>query len=291
MAQDNRNNSADAPRVWLITGCSGGFGRAIAEAALNHGDRVLATARNVGDLDELNKAAGDAADRLATCRLDVTSADQCIAAVEHAVEVFGRLDVLVNNAGYGLLGALEELNDDEIEREFEVNFFGALRLMRKALHHWRTTETAGRIVNMGAIAAWDYEMGFSVYGASKAALEAAGGAVAREARPLGVGVTTVVPGPFRTGFIGRSMAHATGRIGAYDKTVGKFAGTLSKMDGKQPGDPAQGARAIVEAVASGKPPARLFLGEYAHDKIGKVLDAVRRDAEQWSDLSKPTDAT
>lgn len=286
MAQDNSNNN----RVWLITGCSSGFGRAIAEAVLAHGDRVLATARNVDDLADLQKAAGDARDRLATCKCDVTSPDQCLAAVEYAVETFGRLDVLVNNAGYGLLGGLEELNDDEIEQQFNVNFFGALRLMRKALHHWRTSETGGHIVNMGAIAAWDHEMGFAVYGASKAALETAGGAVAREARPLGVGVTNVIPGPFRTGFIGRSMANATGRIDVYEKTVGKFAQTLDKMSGNQPGDPAKAAKAIIEAVEAKSPPTRLFLGSYAHDKIGKVLEAVKRDVEKWESVGKPTDA-
>lgn len=293
MAQDNSNangnRNSKQPRVWLITGCSSGFGRALAEAVLAHGDSVLATSRNPDDLAELEKSAGDHADRMARCKLDVTSPDQCLAAVEFAVETFGKLDVLVNNAGYGLLGGLEELNDDEIEQQFNVNFFGPLRLMRKALHHWRSSETAGHIVNMGAIAAWDYEMGFAVYGASKAALETAGGAVAREARPLGVGVTSVIPGPFRTDFIGRSMANATGRIEAYEKTVGKFAQTLDKMAGKQPGDPAKAAHAIIEAVEAKSPPSRLFLGSYAHDKIGKVLDAVNRDVEKWESIGKPTD--
>ena len=147
MAQDNDNSNnggkSSGGRVWLITGCSSGFGRAIAEAVLAHGDSVLATARNPNDLAELEKAAGDNAERMAKCRLDVTSPDQCLAAVEFAAETFGKLDVLVNNAGYGLLGGLEELNDDEIEQQFDVNFFGPLRLMRKALHHWRTTGTGG----------------------------------------------------------------------------------------------------------------------------------------------------
>ena len=286
MAQDN-SNDAKSPRVWLITGCSSGFGRAIAEAALAHGDRVLATARDPADLDDLRQNAGDAADRLDTCRLDVTSADQCIAAVEYAAERFGRLDVLVNNAGYGLLGGLEELNDDEIEQQFAVNFFGALRLMRKALHHWRTREAPGHIVNMGAVASWDHEMGFAIYGASKAALETAGGAVAREARPLGVKVTTVIPGPFRTGFIGKGMSNVHGRIDAYAKTVGKFAQTLRNMDGKQPGDPALAAEVILQAVEAENPPARLVVGKYAHDKLPKVLDAVRKDLDAWREAAEP----
>lgn len=289
MASDS-NGHSDA-RVWLITGCSSGFGRAFAEEVLKHGDHVLATAREPGDLDGIAEAAGgDAGDRLATCKLDVTSADQCLAAVEYALERFGRLDVLVNNAGCGMLGALEELNDDEIDRQFAVNVFGPLRLMRKALHHWRTTGQPGLIINMGAIAAWDHEMGFSVYGASKAALETAGGAVAREAKPLGVKVITVVPGPFRTRFIGKSVEHCSSRIEPYEKTVGKFAQTLSKMDGQQPGDPHAAGRAIIEASLQKSPPSRLFLGAYAYKKIDSVLNAVKQDRDQWEELGRPTDA-
>jgi NAD(P)-dependent dehydrogenase (short-subunit alcohol dehydrogenase family) len=280
-------DSTTFPHVWLITGCSSGFGAALAAAVLARGQRVVATARNPDALSELAAQFPD------TCRalaLDVTDATQVKAVVTQAVEAFGRLDVVVNNAGYGLVGAFEELGTEQIARNFETNFFGALEVIRAALPVLRA-QGSGHLVNISAAAVISNYAGFSIYGATKWALEGVSESLAAELKPLGIKVTIVQPGPFRTDFIARSLERAESHIADYDRTSGKFARFLETMAGKQPGDPAKAAEAIIAAVESDTPPMRLILGKYANDKTRKKLTDAERERAAWEPVGLPTDFT
>ena len=274
-----------SPRVWLITGCSSGFGRALAERALAHGDRVIATARDVAMLAEIAARYPETSRALA---LDVSDPAQVDSTVTQAAEAFGRLDVVVNNAGYGLIGAFEELGREEIARNFETNFYGALEVIRAALPILRA-QGSGHIVNISAAATISNYPGFSIYGASKAALESVSEALALELQPFGIKVTIVQPGPFRTGFIGRSLMRAENKLADYERTSGKFLRLLETMDGKQPGDPEKAADAIIAAVEAETPPLRLVLGKYAHDKVRKKLAVTDRELTVWENVGLGTE--
>ncbi len=272
-------------KVWLITGCSSGLGRALAECVLERGGRVAATARNASSL------AGLAALWPETClalNLDVTDSVQVVAAVEECVRVFGRLDVLVNNAGYGLVGAVEEVSEAQIRRNFEVNFFGALAMVRAALPHFREAKS-GHVVNISAAAAISNYPGFGIYGAAKCALEGVSESLAAEGRAFGLKVTLVQPGPFRTDFISRSLDRSETAIPAYEGSSGKFGKFLAGMDGKQPGDPVLAAKAICEAVDAERPPLRLVLGKYACDKVRRGLGQRESELKAWEAVGLSAD--
>ena len=276
---------ASSTRVWFITGCSTGLGRALAECVLARGGRVVATARNAADLSPL------VTEYPGTClvsALDVTDAEAVKTAVSGALRVFGRIDVVVNNAGRGLVGAFEELGDAEIARNFATNFFGALSVIRAALPTLRA-QRSGHIVNISAAAAIANYPGFSIYGAAKCALEGVSESLAAELKPLGIRVTIVQPGPFRTGFIARSLERAEARIEDYDATSGRFQRLLAAMDGKQPGDPAKAAAAIVAAVESDAPPLRLVLGKYANDKARRKAADAGRERTTWEPAALSTE--
>lgn len=278
------NDTENTP-VWLITGCSSGLGRALATRVLAHGHRVVATARQPASLAELAAMYPERCRRLA---LDVTSPGQVAAVVAQAAEAFGRLDVVVNNAGYGLVGALEELSEEQIHRNFEANFFGALRVIRAALPILRA-QGRGHFVNISAAAAIANYAGFSVYGATKNALEAVSESLAAEVKPLGLRVTIVQPGPFRTDFIARSLEAAANTIPAYETTSGKFRRFLATMDGKQPGDPARAAEAIIAAVMAEQPPLRLVLGKYAIEKTRRTFATATRELDTWAGVGLATE--
>ncbi len=272
-------------RVWLITGCSSGFGLALATALLSRGQQVIATAREPGALADLATLYPE------TCRtlvLDVTDAAPVKASVAEAAAAFGKLDVVVNNAGYGLVGAFEELGAEQIARNFSVNFFGALEVIRAALPILRA-QGSGHIVNISAAAVISNYAGFSIYGATKWALEGVSESLAAELGPLGIKVTIVQPGPFRTDFISRSLDRAENHIDDYDRTSGKFLRFLETMDGKQPGDPAKAAEAIIAAVESALPPLRLVLGKYANDKARKRFADAEKERAAWENIGVPTD--
>ena len=274
-----------ARKAWLITGCSSGLGRALALHALRRGDLVAASARKAEEIAEL------AEDFPATCRafaLDVADATQVTTVVAAARDAWGRLDVVVNNAGCGLMGALEEVGDEQIEQNFEVNFFGAVRVIRAVLPILRA-QRSGHIVNISAAAAIANYPGFSVYGAAKRAIEGMSEALASELRPLGPRVTIVQPGPLRTDFAGRSIARAQRHIADYDATSGKFARLIETMNGRQTGDPAKAAAAIAAAVDSDAPPLRLVLGKYAREKARKVMESAAREIEAWECASAPVE--
>ncbi|QYU70337.1 SDR family NAD(P)-dependent oxidoreductase [Leptolyngbya sp. 15MV] len=273
------------PKVWLITGASSGLGRAIADAAARRGDRVFATARSPERLsDLLSRHPG----LVRSHRLDVADPAQIDEAVAAALASMGRVDVMVNNAGYGVLGALEELAPEQIERNLRTNLLGPIRLMRALLPAMRR-QGGGTIVNISAAAAIHNYPGFSVYGAGKAGLEAAGDAVAAEAAPMRVRVIAVQPGPFRTDFIARNVERAASSVADYAGTSGKFAALISGMSGKQPGDPAKAADAILRAVDSDKPPARLVLGKYAIAKARKRAQVLAAELDAWEPIVGPTE--
>lgn len=272
-------------QVWLITGTSTGFGRAIAEEVLAQGGRVIATARDVRSLHGLVAAYPDRAKALT---LDVTEPAQITAAVAAGRAAFGRIDVLVNNAGYGLVGALEEVTDEQMRVNIETNFIGPLHVMRAVLPIVRE-QKKGHFVTISAVAAFHNEMGFAVYGGSKAALEAATEAVAAEGVLFGLKATVVEPGPFRTEFIANGLERAANKIADYAGTSGKFVGFLEKINGNQPGDPVLAARAIIQAVNSPKPPRRLILGKYAYDRVRRRLDAIGKEMAEWEPVGLNTD--
>jgi NAD(P)-dependent dehydrogenase (short-subunit alcohol dehydrogenase family) len=276
----------DSP-VWLITGCSSGLGRALAVRVLARGHRLIATARQPETLDEL--VAADPS-RCRALALDVADASQVAPVVAQAAAIFGRLDVVVNNAGYGLVGAVEEYDEAQITRNFETNFFGALRVIRAALPILRA-QRRGHFVNISAAAVIANYAGFSIYGATKWALEGLSESLAAEVRPLGLKVTIVQPGPFRTEFISRSLERASAAIPDYEASSGKFRRFLETMNGRQPGDPAKAADAIIAAVESDNPPLRLVLGKYAIDKTRRKLGSAARELDAGSAAGAATDFT
>lgn len=272
-------------KTWLITGCSSGFGRALAEKVLARGDRLVATARDPDQLREFKEHHPDACWILP---LDLSDNTSLAPSLQNILQLIPRIDVLVNNAGYGLLGSLENCSDEQIRRNFEVNFFGSLSLIRAILPLMRQ-QKYGHIINMSAAAAIGNYAGFSVYGATKFALEGLSEGLAAELKPLGIKVTLVQPGPFRTAFIARSLDRAPDCFPEYQATVGKFGSFLEKMDGQQPGDPAKAADAILKVVDSENPPLRLVLGKYATDKVERTCKARLRELETWKEIGLPTD--
>ena len=271
--------------VWFITGCSSGLGRALALAALTRGDRVIATARQPEQLDDLAAAHPE---NCRTFALDVTQPTQIAAAVQAGLAAFGQIDILVNNAGCALVGAIEESTETEDARIFDVNFHGALRVTRTVFPHFRERRS-GHVLFISAAAAIANYPGFGLYGAAKRALEGAAESLAQESRPFGLKVTLVQPGPFRTDFIGRSLTYVTTPLADYDATRGKFGRYLASVNGQQPGDPARAADAIIAAVTAERPPLRLVLGAYANDKARRTLAASLRELDAWAPVAGNTE--
>ncbi|MBY0113418.1 MAG: SDR family NAD(P)-dependent oxidoreductase [Phycisphaerales bacterium] len=272
-------------RVWYVTGCSSGFGREIAHAVIARGDQLIATARNPAALADLVALAPD---RVRALALDITDPASVQRAAADAIAAFGRIDVLVNNAGYGLIAALEETGEEQMRRNVETNFFGPLRVTRSVLPRMRA-QKSGLIINISALAAFANHAGFAVYGGAKAGVEAALDALRIEAAPLGIKVTSVEPGPFRTDFIARSLEKGETTIADYDKTSGAFAAMLQKISGRQTGDPKAGAAAIVSLADVDQPPTRLVLGKFAYDGARKRLAQLQAELDQWQSVGMATD--
>jgi NAD(P)-dependent dehydrogenase (short-subunit alcohol dehydrogenase family) len=270
-------------RIWLITGSSSGFGRTLAEAALAAGDRVVATARRPETLDDL--VAG-APERVLALPLDVTDQGQIDAAVAAARSHFGRIDVLVNNAGYGSVGAVEELDDGELRALMDTMFFGAVALTRAVLPVMRA-QGAGAIVQMSSMGGQVTFPGYGAYCAAKFALEAMSESLAAEVAPFGIRVLIVEPGAFRTAFGGAGMQRSRD-IGVYAETVGPTREAVDAMDGSQPGDPEKAAAAILQALAADAAPLHLALGDDAVDAISAALERRRADLAAWEAVSRGT---
>lgn len=268
----------------LLTGASSGFGSALATEALNRGHQVALAVR---DPESVAGLIAQFPGKAIAIRFDLTKAADAEMAVKATLEQFGQLDVLINNAGYGLLAALEESTDERIARNLETNFIGPFRLIRAVLPIMRA-QKSGYVITMSAIAAYANHPGFAVYGGAKAALDASCDAAAQEVAPLGIKFTQVIPGPFRTDFIGRSLDHAP-RIPDYEGTVGKFGGFLSKMDGNQPSDPAKAAALILDLINAEKPPFRLLIGGYAYTMFAKKIVSMEAEMNAWKDKGQSMD--
>jgi NAD(P)-dependent dehydrogenase (short-subunit alcohol dehydrogenase family) len=264
------------PRVWFITGCSSGFGRCLAEQALQRGERVVATARQLAGLSDLSSAFGE---RVCPVALDVTRPDQVRGAIERAHAVFGRIDVLVNNAGYGLQGALEDITDSQTRAVFETNVFGVLDVTRAALPLLRA-QGSGHIVNISSVGGRLSAPLIGIYSATKFAIEGASLALAAELAPLGIKVTLVEPGAFATRFGAslQSVAPST----PYAAMGAAMAGALAALKW---GDPHQAARSIIAAVDAPDPPLHLVLGEHAFAMVRQTLQEQLAELERWEGLS------
>jgi NAD(P)-dependent dehydrogenase (short-subunit alcohol dehydrogenase family) len=268
---------AKTDKVWLVTGASTGFGRELVEYLLAQGARVVATARKVEGLKELETRYPETA---VVATLDVTDAQQVEAAVSAALKRFGRVDVLVNNAGYGMVGAVEESAEGEYRPMFETNVFGLIRVTQAVLPRMRR-QGSGHIVNISSIGGLVATPGFGLYNATKFAVEGLSEALAQELKPLGIGVTIVEPGPFRTKFLGKAGGEAELRIPAYDQTAGKMRAYFTEQDGHQPGDPQRAVEAIVKAVEAEHPPLHLLLGGSTIPRVKAKMEALQKDVAAW----------
>jgi NAD(P)-dependent dehydrogenase (short-subunit alcohol dehydrogenase family) len=271
--------------VWFITGCSTGFGRELARYTLARGYRVVVTARNLGEIADL--ATGDEA-RALILPLDVTKPDQIAAGVAAAEARFGRIDVLVNNAGIGYFGAVEESEDSEVRRMFEINFWGLANMTRAALPGMRARRS-GHIVNISSMGGVRGAPAVGYYNATKFGLEGLSEALAQEAAPLGIKVLIVEPSGFRTDWAGRSANEAKQTIADYDPTAGARLRQIRGYSGTQPGDPVRAAAAIVQAVEAPDPPLRLMLGKAALEAGRAKVAILSRDFEAWAAVAEGAD--
>lgn len=268
-------------KVWFITGCSTGFGRALATHVLSIGQNVVVTARNVSDISDL--LAGNESKALAIS-LDVTKPEQITAAVNKAAERFGRIDVLVNNAGIGYFSAVEESEDEAIRKMFEINFFG-LGNMTKAVLPIMRKQRSGNIVNIASIGGLVAFPALGYYNASKFAVDGLSEALAKEVAHLGIHVTIVAPSGFRTDWAGRSADNSKIVIDDYKESAGANKNFIRGYSGNQPGDPKRAAQAIVKAVESKEPPLRLLLGAAALKGAMGKLDVLKKDFDAWSETT------
>jgi NAD(P)-dependent dehydrogenase (short-subunit alcohol dehydrogenase family) len=269
-------------RVWLITGASSGFGRSIAEAALARGDRVVATARRAEQLTDLETREG-----VHVIGLDVTDRHQRDAAVRQAIERFGRIDVLVNNAGRTEVGAVEETTEDELRSLFELHFFGPAELTRAVLPHMRA-QGKGAIVQMSSVGGQTTAPGFGAYCATKFALEGLTQTLHDEVAAFGIRTLIVEPGAFRTGLFRPGVAYESAEMPEYADTVGPTRQYVRGNHGLQPGDPAKAAQAILAALDADEPPLRLVLGSDAIDNIRSRLHCLLDELATWEDVGRST---
>ncbi|MBF2028722.1 MAG: SDR family NAD(P)-dependent oxidoreductase [Oscillatoriales cyanobacterium C42_A2020_001] len=275
-------------KIWFITGCSAGFGRALTETLLERGEIVVATSRNLQQLEDWVQQYCDMeaskSDRILVLPLDVTKPSDIQLAVNQSIETFGRIDVLVNNAGYGVFGAVEEVSDVDVRRQFETNVYGALDVTRVVLPHLRR-QHSGQILNISSSGGFVGFPGAGIYCASKFALEGWSEALAKEVKSLGIHVTIVEPGAFRTEFNGKPLVLPNQAIDDYAATSGQMIQWIRQMHGQQPGDPKKAVAAMIQAVNSLNPPLHLALGSDALDAIHAKLEAVAADLTAWKNVS------
>jgi NAD(P)-dependent dehydrogenase (short-subunit alcohol dehydrogenase family) len=274
--------------TWFITGAARGLGYEMALQALEAGANVVATARSLGQVETAFGAAPGFPERLLAVALDVTHESQAVGAVEAAIARFGSIDFLVNNAGRGLLGAVEEASGAEVEDVFATNVFGLLNVTRAVLPHMRAA-LAGHVVNISSMGGFAQVAGWGVYGATKFAVEGLSEAMQAELSPLGINVTIVEPGSFRTDFLdGSSLRTTANELPDYVATVGRVRQAVATSNGGQINDPAKGAAAIYAAVTAGQPPIRLQVGPDAVAMVEGKLTRVRDELEAWRPLASST---
>jgi NAD(P)-dependent dehydrogenase (short-subunit alcohol dehydrogenase family) len=279
------NTASQAGKVWFITGASSGFGRLLTEYLLSLGANVVATARRPDTLTDLTTKY---AANIQILPLDVTKPAQVDAAVKDALARFGHIDVLVNNAGYGLTGALEEVSAKEYMPMFETNVFGLIGLTQALLPQFRERRS-GNIVNLSSIGGLIGLPGWSMYNATKFAVEGLSEALALELEPLGIHVTIIEPGPFRTEFLGTSGKKSDNQIADYVQTAGKTREYFETQSGKQVGDPQKAIEAIVAAVNAPKPPRHLLLGKLALDRFRGKIKSFETEIAEWEETTLGAD--
>ena len=277
-----KNTNTENP-VWFITGCSTGFGRELATQALERGYRVVVTARKPDEVEAL-AAKGEAL----VLKLDVTDKNQIDTAIKAAEKQFGGIDVLVNNAGIGYFAAVEESEEKEVRRMFEINVFGMSRMMQAALPGMRQRRK-GFIVNISSVAGLRSFPSLGFYNATKFAVEGLSEALWQEVEPLGIKVMLVEPSGFRTDWAGRSANESKKQIADYAATAGVWRSEMRADSGKQPGDPVRAVKAIVEAVASLNPPHHLLLGNDAYEGATAKLEALGKEYKAWESVSRGAD--
>ncbi|MGM1063263.1 oxidoreductase [Saccharothrix sp. Mg75] len=279
-----RPNGHRPGRVWFVTGTSSGLGRAVAENALAHGDTVVATARQMESLAPLIALAPD---RVTPVRLDVTDPAEAARAVHDAITWHGHIDVLVNNAGHGFIGAAEETPDAELRALLDVHLHGPIALTKAVLPHMRARRTGAvvQVSSMGGQVVWP---GFAAYCTAKYALEGWSEGLAAEVAPFGIKVLIPEPGAFRTAFAGNALRFGE-PIEDYAGVMDPIRKLVRDMDGTQPGDPAKAAQAIRDALDADRTPLRLVLGNDAHDAITARLDTVRAELAAWEPTGRATD--
>ncbi|HEY3133026.1 MAG TPA: oxidoreductase [Gemmatimonadaceae bacterium] len=272
-------------KVWFVTGCSTGFGREIAKMVLDRGYRAVVTARDPAKVEDIAKGREN---RALVLELDVTDPVQVEAATKSAEKHFGRIDVLVNNAGIGYFGAVEESDEEEVRRMFEINFFGLSRMTRAVLPIMRG-QRGGHIVNISSIGGLRSFPALAYYHATKYAVEGFSESLALEVAPLGIKVTIVEPSGFRTDWAGRSAKERTTPIADYAETAGQNLENIREASGRQAGDPVRAAAAIIAAVESPNPPLRLLLGKAALNGARGKLEALKRDFDAWEKTTVAAD--
>ncbi|MFE5678678.1 oxidoreductase [Streptomyces erythrochromogenes] len=271
--------------VWFVTGASRGLGAEITREALERGHSVIATAR---DASAVLEAYPEKPDGLLAVNADVTEPEQLAAAVRVGLAEFGRIDVVVNNAGYGLVGAIEETSDEAARDLFDVNVFGLLHTLRATLPTLRS-QRSGHVLNIGSVGGFATAPAVGLYGASKFAVEGISEALHGELAPLGVHVTVIEPGGFRTDFLGQSSIRVEpAAIADYAAGAGPVREALARNDGLQPGDPKKAAKAVVDVTETARPPLRLQLGADAVERVEAKLDLVRRELDQWRHVALST---
>ncbi|AEU38932.1 oxidoreductase [Granulicella mallensis] len=281
----NSTGNTQAGKVWFITGASTGFGREMAEQLLAGGAKVVATARKP---EQLSALAAKYPETALVLPLDVTKEDAVQSAVEKTLAKFGHVDVLVNNAGYGVLGAVEEVTEAEFMPMYETNVFGLIRVTKAFLPQFRARRS-GHIVNLSSIGGLVGLSGWGFYNSTKFAVEGFSEALSVELAPLGVKVLIVEPGPFRTDFLGRSGQEVPTRIADYDETAGKTREYMKTNDGKQVGDPVRAVQAIIAAVASPHTPKHLLLGKLALTRFRAKLDEFTQEIAAWEPVTLGAD--
>jgi len=271
--------------VWFITGCSSGFGRELAKLVLDRGYRAVITARDPRTIQDL---AADRDGRALALKLDVTNKAEVADAVKTAQSTFGSIDVLVNNAGYGYVGAIEESEEDEVRAMVDTNFFGLARMIRAVLPEMRKRRR-GFIVNISSNGGLQAFPGFGYYNSTKFAVEGLSEALEKEVAPLGIKVLLVEPGPFRTDWAGRSLKRTKERIPEYAETAGAPLERLISGSGKQVGDPVRAGEVIIKAVESENMPLHLVLGKVAVETARSKIELLRRDVDAWEEIALSAD--